>query len=109
MRAFRCFAVVVIGLALVSFAASQDRDELLATPKAKEDAKVPSFADLTAEQVAEQIGNTEGGHKNVGGHRRTKVVGHRLLPNQTQNPGEGGGTGDFPGRPDKRAFLDLTG
>jgi len=55
MRAFRCFAVVVIGLALVSFAASQDRDELLATPKAKEDAKVPSFADLTAEQVAEQI------------------------------------------------------
>ena len=55
MRSIRCFVVVMIGLVLVSFAAAQDRDELLATPKAKEDAKLPSFSDLTAEQVAEQI------------------------------------------------------
>jgi hypothetical protein len=55
MRSIRCYVAVVIALVPVSFAAAQNRDELLATPKVQEDARPPSYADLTAEQVAEQI------------------------------------------------------
>jgi hypothetical protein len=49
--------IVVLAVAsiLVSFAAAQDRDELLATPKFVKDAKTPVFRELTADQAAAQI------------------------------------------------------
>jgi hypothetical protein len=55
MRSIRCAVAVVAALALASLVVAQERDELLANPKVKDDAKLPTFADFTPEQVAGQI------------------------------------------------------
>ena len=52
MRSIRVTSVVLLGLALVFSVVAQERDELLATTKVKEDAKIPVFVEFTGEEVA---------------------------------------------------------
>ncbi len=75
----RLIAVVAIGLALVSFGAAEDREELLGTPKLAEDAKVPAFAELTAEQVVAQITMVSGRNYAYFGFNQPEI--HLVLPN----------------------------
>ena len=60
MRSIRLTLMVLLGFALVFSIAAQERDELLAMTKVKEDAKIPAFVDLTAEEVVEQITMSSG-------------------------------------------------
>ena len=74
----RCFIAVLIGFALVSFAAAQDREELLADTKYDEKAISPAFVDLTAEQVSEQITMTSGRNYAWFGFNTPEI--HLVLP-----------------------------
>lgn len=60
MRSSRCVVAVVVALVLASLVMAQERGELVANPKVKDDAKLPSFEEFTPEQLAAQISMTAG-------------------------------------------------
>lgn len=70
--------VTAAGLTLATVAAAQDRAELLATPKHVEDGRIPVFAELTAEQVAEQITMVSGRNYAWFGFNTPEI--HLVLP-----------------------------
>ena len=78
MISIRCFVAVLIGFALVSFAAAQEREELLAETKHDEKAIAPAFVQLTAEQAAEQITMTSGRNYAWFGFNTPEI--HLVLP-----------------------------
>jgi len=69
---------LIVATFLVSVAAAQDREELLATPKFTEDAKTPVLRELTADQVAEQITMVSGRNYAWFGFNQPEV--HLVLP-----------------------------
>ncbi|MEJ2189566.1 MAG: ankyrin repeat domain-containing protein [Acidobacteriota bacterium] len=75
MHRVRLFVVLLLAATL---AGAQERAELLASPKLEEDARIPAFAELTAEQVAAQIRMVSGRNYAVFGFNTPEI--HVVLP-----------------------------
>jgi len=78
MPSNRLAQLVVAFWMVAAYAAPQERAELLATPKVEEDAKIPVFAELTADQVATQITMVSGRNYAFFGFNTPEI--HVVLP-----------------------------